>query len=130
MTNQRRAFQGSAAGGGGGVSSLHVVAPDQYSRQWTEDDIRRSLDGTLTRIDYEKKRTITVLVGESYVPAHNAVGIPIGSRHKKVRWDEADDLIALELNRRHMLTRDIAEKLGRTEDSVNARLRRLLGQKK
>lgn len=126
MTIQRRASLGSAGGGGGGVSSLHAIAPnydDNVSQQWPEEDIRRSLNGTFTRMDWRKSRAVTVFVPEDHIPRHLEMHEP---RVEGEKWEPDDDAQLLELMRQGVRRKqDLAEELGRTECSVHARLRRL-----
>ena len=122
MTNQRRVVQGSAGGGGGGVSSLHAIAPNQCG--WTEEDIRRSLDGTFTSMDWGRNRAVTYFVPTDHIPRHIDVRGEACAEPEK--WTPDEDMRLVELVKQGT-TRlpDLAAELDRSEESVHSRLRRL-----
>lgn len=94
-----------------------------------EQIIKRALDGTFTRLDSNGK-SVTVDVDVDFIPKHHQqAGRAIGPAGKQIPFTPEDDLIILELKRRRVAAWDIAEKLGRTEDSVRHRIRHLGGGK-
>lgn len=91
---------------------------------WTEAMIRLHLDGTLTRFDAHKGRAVTVEVALDYVPRHDDDGVQI--RSEQERWTAEEDVQLLALIRQNVTSpRLLADELGRTEESVKSRLRRM-----
>lgn len=96
---------------------------------WTEAAIKAALDGTFTRFDLQDGGIVTVRVSDDYIPSHVVLGRQVGETYSHDRYTPDEDIIITELRRRRMPVWDIAERIGRTEESVKHRVRMLDGKK-
>lgn len=94
---------------------------------WTEDKIRRRLDGTFTRFTFDG-RIVVDTVPDDFLPEH---GRNLGGREEGYRpvsycrWLPEEDTILVELRQRGETLAYIAGLLGRSEDSTIKRARYL-----
>lgn len=98
-------------------------------RFFTERDIAAALDGTFTRFDLSDGAVVTVAVPNDYIPHHTITGRQVGETYTHDRYTPDEDIIIMELKRRRLPAWEIAERLGRTEESVKHRIRVLDGKK-
>lgn len=98
-------------------------------RRFSEREIAAALDGTFTRFDLSDGSTVTVVVPHDYIPPHTITGRQVGETYTHDRYTEDEDTIIRELRRRRMPAWEIAERIGRTEESVKHRIRVLDGTK-
>lgn len=96
---------------------------------WTEAAIKAALDGTFTRFDLQDGAVVTVRVPDDYIPPHTCTGRQIGEIYTHDRYTPDEDIIITELRRRRMPAWEIAERIGRTEESIKHRVRTLEGRK-
>lgn len=98
-------------------------------RYFSEREIAAALDGTFTRFDLSDGSIVTVRVPNDYIPTHVVLGRQVGETYTHDRYTQDEDIIIRELRRRRMPMWDIAERIGRTEESVKHRVRTLEGRK-
>jgi len=96
---------------------------------WTEAAIKQRLDGTFTRFNLADGSIVTVQVPADYMPPHTMTGRQVGETYTHERYTEDEDIIITELRRRRMPVWEIAERIGRTEESIKHRVRMLDSRK-
>lgn len=94
--------------------------------QYTEDAIRRVLDGTFTRVTYEN-RVVTENVSDGFLPGYSGQGRPIGYKAAKpqVAWTPAEDEVLCTMRLRNKPFAEIAWIIDRSEESTKKRYRTL-----
>jgi hypothetical protein len=90
-----------------------------------EDRIKLHLDGTFTRLQYDG-RIVTEFVELDFIPTHRPkpVGRESGKTGKYRAWVPDDDTWLNELRNKGIPRHQIAEIMGRSEESVRRRIER------
>lgn len=91
---------------------------------WTQERIAEYLNGTLRRLD-DEGHYVTVDVPHDFIPAYRNAsgGRPLGAKVQSKSWDDNEDTILRGLHKRGSSIHEIAQTLGRSDDSVAHRMR-------
>lgn len=99
-------------------------------QQWTEELIRRALDGTFTRFDTVNGGVRTAIVEPDHRPSHHISaggGSTKGVSKDYRRFSPADDAMIMAMKAKGFSARHIARAIGRHDDTgINKRYRRLV----
>lgn len=95
-------------------------------QQWSEADIRASLDGTFVKVKFDGTcvvQKVELDFAPCYRPA-KAPFVPPDGRGKRRLWTREEDALLLSLLAQGVKRHDIARRLGRRMQSVCARTRK------